>query len=166
MHPGTWPSVEIARLERSLKALVKLVDEQARSGSDDVVRELSRFLVIRSCGLVEQIAEECCRSYLRSKSDPRSSSFGQSWLGRGANPSPGNLVKLVSRFDPRWADDLNHLFDADDELLKRELVFLVDRRNKIAHGLSEGIGARKALDLADIALAVSGWFISTVNPTA
>lgn len=51
-----------------------------------------------------------------------------------------------------------------DELLHRELSFLLDRRNKIAHGHSEGITVRKALDLKRVAVQIADWFILRFNP--
>jgi hypothetical protein len=164
VHGGSWPSLQIQRLESSLLALRSLVDLNARSGDDDVVRELSRFLVVRSCGFLEQVTEECCREYLGSKSDRRSADFGASWLGRGRNPSSANLVALVGRFDAAWSSELEALMKDDDERLQRELSFLVDRRNKIAHGLSEGIGARKAIDLADMVREITDWFQLRLDP--
>lgn len=166
MGTGAWPTIKVVRWQKSLDGLVRLVDEQARNQADDqVIKELSRFLVVRSCGLVEQVSEECCKEYLIKKSDIRSSSFAHSWFGRGANPSPGNLVSLVSKFDPEWGKDLQQFLDDDDELLKRQLDFLVTRRNKIAHGESEGVGVRKALDLSETAFKLTDWFIVTFNPS-
>lgn len=164
MHQGAWPTLEIQNLERSLTGLHDLVDTHARTGNDDVVQELSRFLVVRSCGFLEQVSQECCRAYLASKSDPRSAGFGGSWLGRGRNASPSQLVELVRRFDAEWGAELERELNADDERLKREVSFLVDRRNKIAHGLSEGIGARRAMDLALVAIEVTDWFIRRLDP--
>jgi len=54
--------------------------------------------------------------------------------------------------------------EADDQRLRRELAFLVDRRNKIAHGLNEGIGTVKALALKDVASEAADWFIARFNP--
>jgi hypothetical protein len=161
---SAWPSLEIVNLKNSLKALEKLVNDTSPSRGDDVDSALARFLVVRTCGYVEQVVEICCKSYLRSKSDPRSSSYGTSWLGRGRNPSTEALVSLVRRFDGIWAEKLALLLNEDDERLGRELDFLVDRRNKIAHGLNEGIGVRKALDLVEPALTVADWFIQTMDP--
>lgn len=164
MHDGAWPSLEIHNLERSLAGLHDLVEAHARTADDDVVQELSRFLVVRSCGFLEQVTEQCCRAYLGSKSDPRSAGFGGSWLGRGRNPSPSQLVELVRRFDAQWGAELEDELNADDERLRREIGFLVDRRNKIAHGLSEGIGAGKAMELALVAMEVTDWFIRRLDP--
>ncbi len=149
---------------RSLEALELLVRSANADRGDDVNSALARFLVIRTCGCIEQVVEECSKAYLKSKSDTRSASFGSSWFGRGRNPSRDALVSLARRFDPKWGDELEDLLNANDELLGRELAFLVDRRNKIAHGLNEGTGVRKALDLVSTANEIANWFIVTMDP--
>lgn len=164
MWNESWPSLRISNLDNSLRDLESLVERAARDQPDEVTQALARFLVIRTCGYLEQVVELCCTSFLMSKSPPRVSSFGVSWLGRGTNPSPDRLVELVRRFDGLWSTELRELLELDDQRLTRELSFLVDRRNKIAHGLSEGIGARKALDLAAIAREVADWFIMRLDP--
>jgi hypothetical protein len=54
--------------------------------------------------------------------------------------------------------------DADDQKIRRELGFLVDRRNKISHGQSESVARRKSLDLADIALTIGDWMTGELDP--
>lgn len=162
MWSGSWPSQTLIGLRNSLEALEVLVQRQ--DPSEPASAELSRFLVVRTCGFVEQSVEESCRSYLKSKADPRSAAFGESWFGRGANPKPESLVALVQRFDSEWADELDALLNAQDELLKRELEFLVDKRNRISHGLNQGVGQRKALDLAPRAREVVEWFVGRFDP--
>jgi len=159
-----WPSRALTNLEYSLDSLVELVCEPPEPLDDRVSAALARFLVVRTCGYLEQVVDECCTSYIRSKSDPPSGAFGASWFGRGNNPTPKRLLDLVRRFDTGWAYDLNDLLSKDDELLHREISFLVDRRNKIAHGLSEGIGVRKSLDLVDPTKIICKWFIRSFDP--
>ena len=162
MWSEPWPSRTLEELERSLRSLENLVQRQ--DPSEPASAELSRFLVVRICGFLEQSVEESCRSYLRSKSDPRSTSFGESWFGRGANPRPDELVRLVGRFDNAWSEELEQLLNKDDELLRRELSFLVDKRNRISHGLNQGVGQRKALDLVPCAIRVASWFVERFDP--
>ncbi len=164
MWNSAWPSLEIVNLRVSLIALENLVKDSSPNRGDDIDAALARFLVVRTCGYLEQVVEICCKSYLKSKSDLRSSSYGASWLGRGRNPSSEALVSLLRRFDRAWADELDQLLSEDDERLGRELDFLVDRRNKIAHGLNEGIGIRKALDLVEPTLIIGAWFIARMDP--
>lgn len=151
-------------LTRSLDALEGLVDDQATRGPDEVNAALARFLVVRICGYLEQVVEECCKAFLTSKSSPQAASFGASWLGTGRNPKPSNLIDLTRRFDARWADQLEALLKDDDERLHRELSFLVNRRNLISHGLNEGIGTRRALNLVEPTKQVANWFIVTFDP--
>jgi hypothetical protein len=161
---GAWPPLEIDQLDNSLKLVEALVRSPERDRPDEVTAALARFLVVRTCGYLEQVIEVCCRSLIISKSAPVIASFGGSWLGRGTNPAPEKLAALAGRFSSAWADELDELLNKDDQRLRREIALLVDRRNKIAHGLSEGIGSRKALDLLDPAREVADWFILRLDP--
>lgn len=152
-------------LESSLKQVRLLVQSPAPGQPDEVTRALSRFLVIRSCGYLEQVTEECCKAYIENKASPAAYNFASSWLGGGTNPAPERLIKLVRRFHHEWGEELYAFFEADDQRLRRSISFLVGRRNKIAHGESEGVGARRSLDLADEAMEVADWFILRLDPT-
>jgi len=110
------------------------------------------------------VVDRSCVAYIQSKSSAKVTSFGHSYFGRGANPSPDKLIAVVRRFDAGWATDLETTFNADDHRLSREVSFLVDRRNKIAHGLSESLGATKALSLVPVAHEVAKWFLDTFDP--
>jgi hypothetical protein len=162
--PESWPSLTVVNLRRSFDTLVALVRSRDTSHEPEVTAALARLLVIRTCGYLEQISEEACRAYLRSKTRPQVSAFGVSWLGRGVNPTPDHLVSLVKRFESRWGDDLQAVLDADDQLLNREIAFLVDRRNKMAHGGSENTSTAKALQLAEYANRVAEWFLVKLDP--
>jgi hypothetical protein len=120
--------------------------------------------VVRSCGYLEQVVDEVSRELIPSQSGGVARSFAQSWIPTKRNPSFDRLTEWVGRFDLVWAEELAGLLLEDDERLRRELAFLLDRRNKIAHGHSEGIGVRKALDLKDIAVEIANWFILRFNP--
>jgi hypothetical protein len=132
--------------------------------SDAAQMALARFLVVRACGYVEAVTEESVACYTESRSSPRVAQYARSWLGRGRNPSPGNMVDLVAKFDQDWAKELSKVFAENDNLLKRELSLMVDRRNKIAHGAGENITARKSLELAQYAASVADWFIVRFDP--
>ena len=164
MWTGAWPSLEITNLARSLNDLGTLVRASNRERGEDVDAALARFLVVRTCGYIEQVVDECCKAYIRSRSDPRCAAFGASWFGRGRNPNNEALVSLVRRFDSGWATDLENLMNENDEFIARELAFLVDRRNKIAHGLNEGVGIVRALNLMSTAELVTTWFVTTMDP--
>jgi len=90
--------------------------------------------------------------------------FAQVAIPTVKNPWPETLLVWVGRFDRSLQDDLRDVFDDDDQRLRRELGLLVDRRNKIAHGLNEGITERKALNLQVVACEIADWFVLRFNP--
>jgi hypothetical protein len=83
---------------------------------------------------------------------------------RSKNPSPENLAQLLGRFDQGLRDEFEDFLHDGDERLYRDLSFLVDRRNRIAHGLNEGIGPQRALELVDAGQDMVDWFILRLNP--
>lgn len=91
-------------------------------------------------------------------------SFAHSWQERSINPAPEALCALVGRFDAGLQEELEAWLDADDQRYRRELSFMVNRRNRIAHGLNEGIGPKRALELVEAAQEVTDWFILRFNP--
>jgi hypothetical protein len=91
-------------------------------------------------------------------------SFAHSWLERTHSPSPESLLTLLGRFDSNLQSEFADFLDDEDQRYRRELAFMVDRRNKIAHGLNEGIGASRSVVLADVAYEVADWFILRLNP--
>jgi hypothetical protein len=163
--PGVtqWPPREVTALRRKLDELVGIV-RAPLSESQEVRDWLARVLVVRSCGYLEQTVLEACRGFVHAKSGGPVRAFGHSWLEFGRNPKPDELVTLVARFDTTWAGDLLDVLEADDQRLHREVSFLVDRRNKIAHGLNEGVGTVRALQLSDVACEVSDWFLARFDP--
>lgn len=164
MWDGAWPSLTIMNYRRTLDGVRAMVESPFPDQPDEITRALSRFLVVRACGYLEVVADECCASYARSKSSSRVADYSRSWLGRGRNPSPGSLIDLVRRFGQDWAEELAEVLTKDDEYMKRELSSLVDRRNKIAHGAGEGITASKALALTKVAEEIADWFVARLDP--
>lgn len=161
---AVWPPRETLLLLDKLIELRELVESPPDSQEDEVTAWLARLLVVRSCGYLEQTAAAVCQAYVRERSGGLPRAFALSWMQRSQNPGPEALETFVGRFDSTLAAELTEQLDADDQRLRRELGFLVDRRNKIAHGLSEGVGRRKALDLEKVAREVADWFVLRFNP--
>jgi HEPN superfamily RiboL-PSP-like protein len=165
MTATQWPPWDVTSLQLKLEDLAKLVAVPAKDpGSEEAVGWLARLLVVRSSGYVEQVVAEVARSFVAQKSGGLVRSFARSWLERTRNPSPANLEQFIGRFDSNLCDEFKFFLDSDDERLRRELEFLVDRRNRIAHGLSEGIGSTRALALRAVAIEIGDWFILRFNP--
>lgn len=161
---STWPPANLSRLKTSLDQLAEAVAQRPSHRSDDEQVWLTRFLLLRVCGYLEQVTFETARGYVLAKSGGLVRSFAMSWLDRSKNPSPENLLNLVGRFDLVLVDNLRALLEADDQRLHRELSLLVDRRHKIAHGLNEGITQSKALSLKTDAETVADWFVQNLRP--
>lgn len=164
MTAQNWPPWAVKSLETGLDRLAKAV----RDGSDRDVDEqiwLTRFLVIRTCGYVEQTVQECILAYVHARTGGPAQVFAKSWLTRSRTPSPSNLLDLVGRFDEAWKNELDAEFRKDDQWLMNELDMLVARRHQIAHGLNEGLGSRKALELVEVAKTVADWFILRFDPS-
>lgn len=161
---GAWPPHQVRVSKDRLLGLKADLETLDNSVSDNVRNALARFLAVRACGHIEFLFDECLATYVESHSHPNVGAYVRSGLFAGRNPRPKDLVKRLSRFNLQWSAELDELIDANDELLRREISFLVDRRNKIAHGQNEGIQTRKALDLADHALTLGDWISERLDP--
>jgi hypothetical protein len=160
-----WPPWEITSLQYNLDVLSNLVERPSdQLFTSDAYPWLCRLLVVRSCGYLEQVVVEVCRAYVRERSGGPVRTFAHSWLDRAGNPTPDRLGEFVGRFDSTMQEDLLTFLADQDERLSRAVYFLVDRRNRIAHGLNEGISRAKALELKLVACEVADWFVLRFNP--
>lgn len=161
-----WPPLGVLRLRQALDEVCKLVKypEYDLDKNLEVHQALCRFLVVRSCGYLETSTVEICRAYVQAKSGGPVRSFAHSWLERSGNPRTEYLGKLIGRFDPTMAKEFKQFIMDEDGRIRREIDFLVDRRNKIAHGQSEGINQTRAIQLKEISCEVADWFVLRFNP--
>lgn len=159
-----WPPHPLPELRRQLNELALAVADRSTDRADDEQIWLTRFLVVRTCGYLEQVVHETIRSFISAKSGGMVRSFAHSWLARSKNPSIDNMLEITGRLDAALADDLRSRLEDNDGYLQREISLLVDRRHKIAHGTNEGLGTVKALSLKSDAEIVADWFIENLDP--
>lgn len=159
-----WPPYGLANLEKNLVSLADSVRSPPDSRTDDEQIWLTRFLIIRSCGYLEQVMHECALQHLEQKSGGTARSFAMSWMSRSINPSPDNLNTLLGRFDFSLQVEFQALLDEDGGRINHELSALVTRRHAIAHGQNEGLGSRRALQLVEVAQSVANWLIRRLDP--
>lgn len=162
---AAWPSQAISESRRRLVELRKTLDELPPTTSSEIESALARFLVIRTCGHLEFTFEETLCRAAEDQASPKVAAFVRGQYFRGSNPKPGRLVAELAKFDVQHSARLGAFLAANDEELQRELEFLVDRRNKIAHGQNEGLGRRKAIDLADIGIVIGDWIVAELAPS-
>lgn len=165
MATTQWPPYGLLNLERLLGELADAVREQGERSDDEQIW-LTRFLVVRSCGYLEQVVHECSLAHITARSGGTARAFALSWMARSRTPSPENLSLLLGRFDANLVDEFSDMLDDNDGELRRDLSLLVSRRHGIAHGLNDGLGSRRALELVDVAKYVADWFVLRLNPDA
>jgi hypothetical protein len=159
--PTQWPPKLVSSLRQNLDEYSEVVRNCVDA---DTLQHLTRLLVIRSSGFLEQSSFEIARGYIEHRSGGLVRTFSMSWLERTRNPSEANLVELIGRFDANLQFEFDAFLHANDDLLSRELHFLVDRRNRIAHGLNENLNRDKALTLKDVSVTIAEWFITHLEP--
>lgn len=159
----SWPSVEIINSRNDIQCLRAELDSLS-ADNDTIERAMCRFLVIRSCGYIELCVERGLLDTLAYEASPSVLSYVESGFFKGRNPKPGKIDSLLRSFRVEWAEEVADLLGKDDELLKRELEFLVSKRNSIAHGQSDSLGRRKALDLCDYAIMIGDGILEILMP--
>lgn len=162
--PLRWPPSELRSLEQSLDELAEAVDNRPRERSDDEQIWLTRFLVVRSCGYLEQVMHQCASGHLEFKSFGTVKSYSLSWLGRSINPSVENILATLGRFDQSIADEFEAMLSSNGHELRNDLGALVTKRHAIAHGENGGFGERRALALYKVAKSTADWMITRLNP--
>lgn len=165
---NSWPPFEVTSSAQKLVALREIVDnpvdERGRKLPVEVISWLSRLLVVRACGHLEQVVRACSRGYLERKSGGPAGAFGLSWLDKSRNPKRTALEEHLERFDPAWSVAFSAFMEADDERLHRDLASAVDKRNRIAHGENEGASRDQALRLCCALEEISDWWVTQLNP--
>src|SRR4051794_1458597 len=113
-----WPPWEVSSLRQKLDALASLIEDPAGNNvSHEALDWLARFLVVRSCGYLEQTVIQVARGYVAGRTGGPSRAFASSWLERSPNPSPEALQALTGRFDAIWSSDLSDFLEANDQRL-------------------------------------------------
>lgn len=167
MPPG-WPPFEVTSSRQKLSDLrnsvEKPLDASGKTLPSEIIGSLSRLLIIRACGHLEQVVGACTRGYIESKSGGPVRAFSLSWSERSKNPSRTNLEELLGRFDAGWLVNFQNLVEADDERLHRGLASAVDKRNRIAHGENEGANRDQALRLCEVVEEIADWWSAQFRP--
>lgn len=160
---GAWPSQDLQTSRNRLINLKTLIESQ-KANDPDIVAELSRLLVIRATGYVEFTFDTAIAAFADAHSNPVVARHVRASLFQGRNPWPNVLLDRAKILAPEWEESLKSFLDANDNLIRQELTFMVDRRNKIAHGQNESVNRRKALDLAELSLKLGDFIVYLIDP--
>lgn len=158
----TWPPPGVTQRMLDLKELQSVV--RNCSGREPYAPHLSRYLVVRSAGLIEAVRDDVADQYCKAVSSPRAHRRVTHGLRGGTGVRPKQLIDFVKTFDIDWANDLETWLENDDYNRKDRLGALVASRIKIAHGDGTSVSISQALPWADTALETANWFISKFDP--
>lgn len=161
---SAWPSLELQQSRRRLEELKTMVDSLPSEHYDHFGPELARFLTVRAAGYLEDAFETCISCFAEAHSHPAVANYIKDGLFRGRNPRPDALLDRISKLDPEWESSLRNLLQENDSYLSRELSYLVDRRNKIAHGKSESVTIRKSLTLVEVSTEIADHIVNLMDP--
>lgn len=159
-----WPPRDLRKLETDLDELASAIETRPSERSDEEQIWLTRFLIVRACGYLEQVLHRCMFEHIQQKSYATVRSYSLSWLDRSVNPSIGNLQTSIGRLDSGLARELEVLLAENDEELHRDISALVAKRHAIAHGENEGMGTKRALALYLSSKLVADWIILRLCP--
>lgn len=159
-----WPPRDLRKLEVDLDELAQSVESPPRERTDEEQIWLTRFLVVRACGYLEQVLHRCMFEHIHQKSFATVRSYSLSWLDRSINPSIDNLQTSIGRLDSGLALELKNLLAENDDELYQDISALVARRHAIAHGANEGMGSKRALALYLSSKRVADWIILRLCP--
>lgn len=159
-----WPPSNLRQLERSLDELADSIRERPQRRSDDEQIWLTRFLIVRSCGYLEQAMHRCAVEHLEANAYDTARSYSLSWLNRSINPSVDNILATLGRFDQGFVEEFEHMLSERNNELRNELGALVTKRHAIAHGENDGLGDRRALTLYEVSKSVADWMIRRFCP--
>jgi hypothetical protein len=97
----------------------------------EVQSDYAKYLVIRICGLVEQVVLEVVQTHTSSRSTPQISNHVAWRMGMFQNPNIEKLLQLAGSFDKSWRAQLDTEFTEPERVA---LGSITTQRNRIAHG--------------------------------
>jgi hypothetical protein len=151
---------EIKRLKDDLEDLFLRCEELDEAL--EVVGDLNRYLCVRVSGFFEQAIMSCGRAVCEKMSGGPAKAFALSWLDRSSNPRAEELIRMIARFSPAWAEELR-IFLSSDERAAR-INTLLGIRNDIAHGKNQGVSRSQAWDYYELTSEIVDWLLDKCDP--
>jgi len=151
---------EINRLKKSLTDLYDRCDQL--DSSSEISGDMNRYLCVRVSGFLEQSLLAAARSLCEKRSSGEALRLCLSWLERAPNPRADEIIKLVSRFDSKWAQELEILLSEDER--RTRVNSLLGIRNDIAHRKNQGVSKRQALEYYNLVVEIIDWVLDRFEP--
>jgi hypothetical protein len=166
-------SQKVGELERSSKLLSYLLESSEIFGDDNdtydgIVNVLSRYLLIRACGILESVRDEIGKEYVRRTLNARVVKRYESLVGRSQiGVRPNQLCDFVRSFDDLWGSELNDFLEentAGKEQRKGLLGSMVTERGNIVHGNGDTVTGRKSLTYVKLSMEIIQWLNNKFLP--
>ena len=106
-------------------------------GKINIYPYLTKYSVIKACGIVEQSFKLIITEYFHDMKNIRINNYIETTLRKNSmNPSIENMQQSLSKFDHNWCKEFNKLLNAEikAEKIKSSLKSLNKLRNTFAHG--------------------------------
>lgn len=158
-----WPPPGVRQRIIELKELRDLITRLPEG--DEALVHLSRYLVVRSAGLVEAVRDDVADQHCRVVGPMRPYKRVSAGLRNGQGARPSQLIEFVQTFDVDWASQLGDWLEEDDSERKNRIGALVAARKKIAHGDGQSVSSGQALSWADTSMEVANWLVRIFDPT-
>lgn len=157
-----WPPPGVRQRIIELKDLRDLIARLPEG--DDALVHLSRYLVVRSAGLIEAVRDDVADQHCRIVGPTRPHKRVSAGLRNGQGVRPSQLIDFMLTFDRDWASQLLDWFEEDDGERKNKIGALVAARKKIAHGDGQSVSSGQALAWADASMEVANWLVGIFDP--
>jgi hypothetical protein len=122
---------------------------------DALAVDLSRYLVVRSAGFLEEIRDEAAADFTHRVSDPKVLAYVRTTIGKGAGVSPGQLDTFMTSFDVAMGKSVKAALNASNGILSSNLGSLVKSRKQIAHGQGDNVNESRALVWCEAAVTIA-----------
>lgn len=119
------------RAHQSISKVNSIFGRASSQADLEVQSDYAKYLVIRICGLVEQVVLEVIQSHASSRSSPGITGHVVWRMGMFQNPNIEKLLQLAGSFDKNWRSRLDAEFTEPERVA---LGSITAQRNRIAHG--------------------------------
>lgn len=102
---------------------------------DSNVKYLIAYSVVRASGTIERVLKSMLFDYVSQGANAEAVNYFTKHISDASfNPSPGQIEKMLTTFNPAWASSFKNSINGTQQ--KADLKSLVQLRNNFAHGSS------------------------------
>ncbi len=107
---------------------------------------LTKYALIKSCGIIELCFKTIICDQVSQKENVRIKKYlDDTFLSRGVNPKVKAIAGYLAKFDEAWPKEFENRVQVKDDKISPSMRYLVDERNKHAHGKDTRIGFHEIL---------------------